>query len=383
MAAMTGLAFLLVALATAPAFADPTANKQAQATAVQAQIDTLNTRAEIATEHFDQASQNYADLSSKVRSTEQRIGRLNSQQSKLQSHLGTRADTMYRSGGALGGLEVLLGSRTFEDFIATLRVLESMNREDAATVKNLKQARVEATVARATLVTAQAQAKVQKNQMAVSEKAVKTELAGKKAVLSGLNADILALLAAQQRAEAAAAHAHQLAALERLRVAQAAQAAADASAASRIAASTRSTPSNPSRRSHRGSSSGSTPNYNPPSGGSTGSRAVGWAMQALGRPYVWAASGPGSFDCSGLTMWAYRHVGVSLSHSSGSQIGQGARVSRSNLQPGDLLFFGSPIHHVGMYVGGGDFIEAPHSGANVRIASLAGRGDYVGACRPR
>jgi cell wall-associated NlpC family hydrolase len=81
-------------------------------------------------------------------------------------------------------------------------------------------------------------------------------------------------------------------------------------------------------------------------------------------------------------MWAYGHVGVSLPHSSAAQIGSGARVSRGNLQPGDLVFFGSPIHHVGMYVGGGSFIEAPHTGAVVRIASLSNRDDYAGACRP-
>ena len=105
-------------------------------------------------------------------------------------------------------------------------------------------------------------------------------------------------------------------------------------------------------------------------------------MKAIGSPYEWAASGPDSFDCSGLTMWAYGHVGVSLPHHAASQIGYGQRVSRSNLQPGDLVFFGSPIHHVGMYVGHGDFIHAPHTGDVVKISSLADRGDYVGACRP-
>ncbi len=73
----------------------------------------------------------------------------------------------------------------------------------------------------------------------------------------------------------------------------------------------------------------------------------------LGAPYVWAAAGPSSFDCSGLTMWCYRQIGISLPHSSRAQINVGQRVSRANLQPGDLVFFGSPIHHVGMYVGGG------------------------------
>jgi len=80
-------------------------------------------------------------------------------------------------------------------------------------------------------------------------------------------------------------------------------------------------------------------------------------------------------------MWAYAKVGISLPHYSQAQLNVGQRVSRKDLQPGDLVFFGSPIHHVAIYIGGGEMIEAPHSGANVRIASM-NRSDYVGASRP-
>ncbi|MDH4139710.1 MAG: NlpC/P60 family protein [Coriobacteriia bacterium] len=104
-------------------------------------------------------------------------------------------------------------------------------------------------------------------------------------------------------------------------------------------------------------------------------------MRYLGAPYRWGASGPNAFDCSGFTMFVYSQVGVSLPHSSRAQLGCGERVSRSDLQPGDLVFFGSPIHHVGIYVGGGNYIHAPHTGAVVRIDPLS-RGDYSGACRP-
>ena len=106
------------------------------------------------------------------------------------------------------------------------------------------------------------------------------------------------------------------------------------------------------------------------------------AKRYIGRPYVWGASGPGSFDCSGFTMFVYAQVGVRLPHSSAAQIGYGQRVSRANLAPGDLVFFYRPIHHVGIYVGGGRFIHAPNSGSSVRIDSLAGHSSYSGACRP-
>ena len=81
-------------------------------------------------------------------------------------------------------------------------------------------------------------------------------------------------------------------------------------------------------------------------------------------------------------VWAYKHVGINLNNYSGDQINEGAPVSRSHLQPGDLVFFGSPIHHVGMYVGGGCFIEAPYTGVDVRISRMSSRDDFAGACRP-
>ncbi|WP_233617637.1 C40 family peptidase [Actinomadura sp. WAC 06369] len=109
-------------------------------------------------------------------------------------------------------------------------------------------------------------------------------------------------------------------------------------------------------------------------------RALKYAMSKLGRPYVWGAEGPGSFDCSGLTMWAYKQVGVNLPHYTGSQFTSGVRVSRSELQPGDLVFFHSDLHHMGMYVGDGKMIHAPHTGDVVRIAPMAGR-PFAGGVR--
>ena len=105
------------------------------------------------------------------------------------------------------------------------------------------------------------------------------------------------------------------------------------------------------------------------------------ALSHVGKPYQWGASGPNSYDCSGLTLWAWAQAGVSLPHSSGMQYGATQRVSSSDWQPGDLLFFGSPIHHVAMYIGNGQLVEAPYTGASVRVTS-AYRSDYVGAGRP-
>lgn len=109
-------------------------------------------------------------------------------------------------------------------------------------------------------------------------------------------------------------------------------------------------------------------------------QALRFAMGKLGRPYVWGASGPSTFDCSGLTMWAYRQVGINLPHYTGSQWNAGTHVSRSQLQPGDLVFFYSDLHHMGMYIGNGKMIHAPHTGDVVKIASMAGR-PFAGGVR--
>jgi cell wall-associated NlpC family hydrolase len=111
------------------------------------------------------------------------------------------------------------------------------------------------------------------------------------------------------------------------------------------------------------------------------------AESQIGKPYQWAAAGPNSYDCSGLTMWAYDQVGVHLDHFTGDQWNEGAHVSRSELRPGDLVFFAtntsdpSTIHHVGMYVGGGEMVDAPYTGVNVRYDTID-RPDYIGAVRP-
>jgi cell wall-associated NlpC family hydrolase len=119
----------------------------------------------------------------------------------------------------------------------------------------------------------------------------------------------------------------------------------------------------------------------PASGSGRGAIALQYALNQLGDPYVWGADGPSSFDCSGLTMAAWRQAGVSLSHSSSAQAGEGRPVSRSQLQPGDLVFFYSPISHVGLYYGGGKVVHAPHPGASVEIAPISEM-PYNGAVRP-
>jgi cell wall-associated NlpC family hydrolase len=109
--------------------------------------------------------------------------------------------------------------------------------------------------------------------------------------------------------------------------------------------------------------------------------AVAAAASQIGKPYRWGGAGPDSYDCSGLTMWAWARAGVSLPHSSKAQYASLPHVSLSQLAPGDLIFYGRPIHHVGIYKGGGVMIAAPRSGQTVREESIY-YSRPVGAARP-
>lgn len=109
--------------------------------------------------------------------------------------------------------------------------------------------------------------------------------------------------------------------------------------------------------------------------------AVSYAYGALGKPYVWGATGPSGYDCSGLTQAAWRSAGVELPRTSYTQINAGRRIGRAELAPGDLVFFYRGLSHVGLYVGGGKMIHAPKPGATVRIASIDDM-PFAGASRP-
>jgi peptidoglycan DL-endopeptidase CwlO len=120
------------------------------------------------------------------------------------------------------------------------------------------------------------------------------------------------------------------------------------------------------------------------SGSEAGQVAVDEALAQLGKPYQWGGGGPDSYDCSGLTKWAWAAAGVNLPHSSRMQLDATERIGRGDLEPGDLVFFGSPIHHVAIYIGDGEVVEAPYSGETVRINSRSLlRSDIAGYGRPR
>lgn len=325
------LSFVVLAALPVRAFGTPVDEKRAQAIEVKKQVEQLDAKVEIAAEKYNESNAKYQEITKEVKATEKRLAELTAHQKKLQKHLGTRVEGMYRS-GPLGFLEVLLGANSFEQFSTNWDLLQELNEKDAESVADLKETRVKVTETKAQLKTVQAEAKKERDSLASQKAAIEKQLAGRKGLLSGLESEIAAL---EREAEEKAARSWTPA------------------------------PYDP----------GGDPGTVPKGG------VVAIAKSKLGAPYVWAAAGPNSFDCSGFTMWVYAKVGVSLPHSSRAQYNSGPHVSKGNLLPGDLVFFGSPIHHVGIYVGGGQYIHAPRTGDVVKISTLS-RSDYAGACRP-
>ncbi len=326
------LTIALVAAVPVRAFGAPIDDKRAQAIKVKAQVEELDAKVEIAAEEYNEANSAYKQVTAKVSSTEKKLAELTAHQAKLQKHLDTRVEGMYRT-GPLGFLEILFGASSFEEFSTNWDLLKSMNEQDAEAVADMKKTRAEVSKTKDELKATQAQAKKERDALAGRKTSIEKQLAERTKLLTGLESQISQL---QAEAEAAA------------------------------------------RRTYRppARDEGGDPGTQPKSG------IVSIAKSKLGSRYVWAASGPNTFDCSGFTMWVYQQVGVSLPHSSRAQYNSGPRVSRANLKPGDLVFFGrSVIHHVGIYVGGGMYIHSPRTGDVVKISSL-NRSDYVGACRP-
>lgn len=351
------LVLAMLGITAPPAFADPVDEKRGEAEQIKQQIAKLDEQLEIAAEQYNEARDRYEKVTKEMRSNEARIAELTAKQQTLQAHLSTRMASMYRQ-GPLGVIEILLSSSSFEELATTWDILQKLNEQDAAQVDELKATRAELERAQAELASQQAEAKAQAEVMKSRKAKIGRQLAERSSLLEGVEAEIAQILrdeeeAARKRAEAAAA--------------AAAAAAARASSGSESAAGSQAA----------ATSQGGNPSKAPRSS------VVSIALSKLGAPYSWGAAGPGSFDCSGFTMWCYAQVGVSLPHSSRAQIGAGQRVSRSNLAPGDLVFFGTgTIHHVGIYVGNNSYVHAPHTGDVVKVSSLGSRSDYVGACRP-
>jgi len=347
---------LAVALVAAPsAFATPgSAAKQAQARDVLAQIQGLDANLERAVDAYNLANEQLDKIERDQRENklELRLARANLRHS--QAMLASRLVEMYKSGGENTGLEVLLGASSLDDLITRI---DTVNRVSDQSTEVLEEVKVFQAAVRSRKARLQA-AHVEQARLVAERSAQKASIEGqlsqRRQLLSSIKSEIGRLQAAE-RAQAA-----QLAAQARARL---------ASNGVEVLAASAGAITGPAE-----------PIYAPPPGRYGG--VVGIAMQYLGTPYVYGGSSPSGFDCSGFVMYVFAQVGVSLPHNAAAQYGYGLPVSRSQLQPGDLVFFNG-LGHNGIYVGGNSFIHSPHTGDVVKISSMTGWYDstFVGARR--
>jgi peptidoglycan DL-endopeptidase CwlO len=358
------LAFVAALVVTASATPQPGSigAKQAQAQSVLNQIQSLDANLEHAIEAYNLANERLkevkADLAENKR--ELRIAQRNLKQAR--AVLAEHAVAIYTSTSGDSTLDVLLGATSLDDFLSRVDTVGRVSDQGNLVLGEVVTFQTDVRARRAKLKRAKARAAELVSERARQKASIESQLATRRSLLNSIRGEIARMQAAERARQAE---------LER----QARARAAAAAAAPPVLATALSSDSSSSAAAEEAVAA--TPAPVARYGG-----VVGIAMQYLGTPYVYGGASPSGFDCSGFIMYVFSQVGVSLPHNAAAQYGVGTPVDRSQLQPGDLVFFNG-LGHAGIYVGGGSFIHAPHTGDVVKISPMSGwyASTYVGARR--
>jgi len=340
------LGLLAASLAASSAVADPTVSaKQAEAQQVLGQINQIDASLERAVEAYNSANVKLDAIKRDQAENLRELGIAKKNFRDAQRNLKRRLVELYVSPETNSSLDVILGATSLTDLVDRIDTANRVSSQDSRVVHEVIAFRAVVQKQKRQLKQAHAaQAKIVASRAAERGR-IESQLAQRRKLLSSIKDQITSLQAAERRREAAAA----------------------AAARARLAAH----PIIPTTSHQVVGIAASTPTGTTIAPPATHGGVVGIAMQYLGVPYVWGGASPSGFDCSGLVMFAFAQIGVSVPHSSYAQFGMGSPVSMSQLQPGDLVFF-SGASHVGIYVGGGSFIHAPHTGDVVKISSMTG-----------
>jgi cell wall-associated NlpC family hydrolase len=342
-------------VAATPGFADPSvASKEAEAQSVMGQVQQLDSSLERAIEAYNLATTKLNQVRADLKENHASLAVAKQSLRRAQAALSARIVSLYTTDGQSNSLEVLLGASSLDDLVNRVDTANRISAQDTHVLGQVVRFNREVKAREVRLKHARAKAASLVRERASERASIEGQLAARQSLLSSIRGQI-----AQLKAQEAARQVELRRELSARIEAQRQQGPAEA-LTSAVAPVTSVGPAPPAT--HGG--------------------VVGIAMQYLGVPYRWGGASPSGFDCSGLVMYVYAQVGVSLPHSSYSQYGMGSPVSRDQLQAGDLVFFDG-LGHVGIYVGGGSFIHAPHTGDVVKISSMTGwyASTYVGARR--
>jgi cell wall-associated NlpC family hydrolase len=348
----------LLWMAQAAAAVSPIAEKQAEAQQVMSQIYGLNASLDKADELMNLANLKLAEVKHDISINRRELVIAQQNLARSRRTIAKRLVTLYTR-GSTSTLDVILGAQNLQQVIEGIDTANRVSSLDAQVATQVATFKTDVLAHRRQLRVESDQVRRLVAQRAAQKQAIEVSLVERRNLLASISVEVQRLIAQQQAAELAAARAAQA------RVAEA-QAQANQTYASTAVGVTAATPEGAS--------------VVPPS---SYSGVVGVAMSEIGTPYQWAGSSPGGFDCSGLVMYAYSKMGVALPHSSYAMWGDGVSVPKDQLQPGDIVFFDG-LGHVGIYIGGGEFVHAPHTGTTVQVSSLDSgsyASSYVGARR--
>jgi cell wall-associated NlpC family hydrolase len=367
--AAAGLMTLATGFLPQVAKADSLSDLRAQAAQIAQRINSLGVQEETLSEQYDGALIHQKAMITKVAQARADVAKADSDSKKAAEALQQEAVTAYVDNGSSGSSTNSIKSA--DDTLLQAEYEQSVASSQADAEDKYK-------LASETTATAEANLKQ-------SEQAAANTVAEIKTDKNNINSTITQLTSEESQAKGQIAN---LVYQDRMAAQRAAAAAYQRKLAAERAAATTTTspattPSTQGNSGGGGGGSGTTPTTTVTTGGggsssggggggsSIGEGAVQAALTRVGDPYVWGAAGPNAFDCSGLVMWSYAQVGVSLPHFSGAQYADGTQISMDDLEPGDLVFPPDPGEHVAMYIGGGNIVQAPYTGADVQVIPLS------------
>jgi cell wall-associated NlpC family hydrolase len=356
---------------------DDLANERAQAEQLEAKIDDLNQRISELDENYNEGQLAIAQTTANIDDAQKHLDEAAARSDGLSAQLRHRAALLYVQASDTTPLDALEAENVHE-IGSRSKYGAAAAEQDSTLIDDLSVARQDLADQQALLEQQRTDAQAKQDELTKLRDQMSDAQSQQEQLLGqaqGRIAGLVAEIEAQRRAEE---EARAKAELEKKQREEAAAKAAKAAAAA-TTAGTRGTSSTSAKKSAA---------VNAPDPGSravasspNAQAAVDAAYGELGKPYRYAGDGPENFDCSGLTMFVWAKAGVSLPHSSRAQYASLPHVSIDALEPGDLVFYGSPIHHVGIYIGNGQYIHAPQTGDQVKIASIY-RDDYAGGARP-
>ncbi|NJQ00696.1 C40 family peptidase [Streptomyces zingiberis] len=335
---------------------------------VQKKVDELYRQAGGATQRYNQAKERTEEQRSRVGGLLDAVAERTEKLNEARRTLGTFATAQYRSGGMSPTATMLLASDP-ESFFDNNRVLDRMTDQQQAAVQDFRDQQRETTEQKDEATEALAALDDSQAKLRESKRTVQAKLAKARELLGRLTAEERARLAEIERRKEAEAQrkAEELARQEAARQRLAEEAARREQAARSGATDGAGTGAGAGASHGTGSTDTSA---GVPVSGTKAQQAIEFARSQIGKPYVWGATGPNSYDCSGLTGAAWKAAGVSLPRTTYDQVNTGTRVAKSAMRPGDLIFFYGDISHVGLYIGDGQMIHAPKPGTNVRVESI-------------